>query len=152
DIQHTLAGGKVARVTDRTAVAHRLGEGIAELPRYTVRRALGDVRLKRMVGRTAAAIDQIDRSVLRTDDDKVLRESGVQQQCARLSVVCCPRRRLGVIDVARQPADVAVGDPAIGGGGSAKSLSCRQSIYADGPNRRSKVHTVEDLVHQRNVV
>src|SRR5262245_22151332 len=104
-----------------------------------MRRPLCEVRLKRVICRVADVIDQIYRSVLRANDNEVLRKACVEQKTARPAVIRRRRQRLVLVDEIGETADVAVRDEAVGRCGSAQSLRCSQSAHAYGAHSTSKV-------------
>src|SRR5438552_15769655 len=104
-----------------------------------------------MIRGVACVIAQTHASELWADDDEVLRQTGVQQEAARLTGVCARRQRLIRVDEVREPADVAVREEGVCGGRSPERLRRRQSTRTHDSDS-GKIDTTKDPVHQRNIV
>src|SRR5579863_7963306 len=100
-----------------------------------------------MVGRTADVVAEGHAAKLRTDDDEILRQAAVAKQTARLT----PRGDGGCVYEIGEAADVAGSDERIGAGGFPQRLRCRQCCAIDKAGS-TQCHTLEDLVHERNVI
>src|SRR5579883_374412 len=107
--QQRFAKSQVVFGSVNAAVAKGFGKGIGELAGESVRKALGEVALDRVVSFIAVVADQIHRSKLRVDHEKLLGETIFTDSRARRA------ERGGSVEEIRQRSNLAVGNIAVSG-------------------------------------